>query len=139
MNVFISYAAADRELVEDLSETLKRHGLQVWRQDMDIMPGENWAVKYGEALRNADAMVVVVSEASARSSQLINDISFAISEIQFKDRLIPLYCDRPSNMDTSDLPWPLKKMMGVEVPAFSTRVEAFEAVAEQLKSAEATV
>lgn len=139
MKIFISYSFADQDLAEGLAQTLKSYGLQAWRQDADIMPGDNWAEKYGQALENADAMVVIVSRASEQDSNLIRDISFAISEKQFKNRLIPLYSDRPSKMNTNALPWPLKKMSAVVLPDYSSRQEAFDTVAQMLKSKEATV
>ncbi len=65
MQVFISYAAADEVLARGLSETLRKSGLDVWDRT-EILPGENWAEKVSKALRESQAMVVLLTPNSLR-------------------------------------------------------------------------
>jgi hypothetical protein len=139
MNVFISYAEADREIAKALSRVLTQHGLDAWRLDADIFPGDNWAEKYGQALRDADAMVVIISDASSRDRRLLNDITFAISEKKFKNRLVVLFDPSSKRTNTDNIPWSLKMAKTVDLGARDSQPDIFREIATWLKSEEAAV
>lgn len=139
MNVFISYAEADREIAEALSAALTQHDLDAWRLDADIFPGDNWAEKYGQALRDADAMVVIISDASSRDRRLLDDITFAISEKKFKNRLVVLFDPSSKRTNTDNIPWSLKMAKTVDLGAHDSQPEIFREIATWLKSEEAAV
>jgi hypothetical protein len=104
MNVYISYSGADEKLVDQLRTALADHDIDVWNPASQIAPGENWGLKYGKALKNADAVVVLLSPASVKSDWVRHEIEFALSSPQFRDRLIPVIV-KP----TDDIPWILRK------------------------------
>jgi hypothetical protein len=60
MRVFLSYARADARLADRIA---RDSGLQLW-EDTQIFPGDNWAAKIGDALRDSDAMVVLLTPSS---------------------------------------------------------------------------
>lgn len=69
MQVFISYAAADRPWFEKLKTALQSHGLTVW-SDNQIQPGQNWAERIEQAVRQAEAIVLLIaSQATADQQQ----------------------------------------------------------------------
>ncbi len=64
MKVFLSYSAEDREVAKDLATQLANAGLETWDPAEALFPGDNWALRIGKALEEADAMIVLVSPKS---------------------------------------------------------------------------
>ena len=77
MNVFISHSASERELAQKLIAALKEAGLNVFYMYSDIYPGENWAEKLAVALREADAMLVLITPYSEISPNVSYELSYA--------------------------------------------------------------
>lgn len=65
MNVFVSYAAADRPWAEKLKNALREHGISVWGDTAELNPGESWTDRIEQAIRNAEAIVVLAESQSA--------------------------------------------------------------------------
>ena len=105
MNVFISYAHANCQAAKDLAYVLKEKGLHVSNSEDDVMPGENWMLKVGQALKSSKAMVVLLSPDSSGSKWVQKEIEFAINSPQFQGRLIPVMLKK-----TESFPWILKKL-----------------------------
>jgi hypothetical protein len=104
MKVFISYSRADEEWADRLRTALARQDIQVWNPASQISPGENWGLKYGKALQNSDAVVVLLSPDSVKSDWVRHEIEYALSSPQFRDRLIPVIVRA-----TDEIPWILRK------------------------------
>lgn len=110
MKIFISYAYAqsDREFALSLAHQLMEQGHQVWMDRLALLPGDNWPLEIGKALRDCDAMVVLLSPNSARSEGQRHEIDYALSSDQYAGRVIPVFI-RP----TKDYPWILEKFSAV--------------------------
>ncbi len=104
MQVFFSYAPADRELAAQLAKRLEKDGYEVWLADNRLYPGDNWSLEIGKALEESDAMVVLLSPESVRTERVRNEIDYALGSLQYKNRLIPVLV-RP----TKDFPWILER------------------------------
>lgn len=139
MKVFISYAQADREVADSLADKLSQYGLDAWQAEKEVMPGDNWAEKYGQALEEADALVVILSTYSADDSSISKDLKYAISNRKFKDKLITVYRDDPNVINRKDLPWAIKKARNVEIDDYPNSDRAFDKVARWLKREERAV
>ena len=109
MKVFISHAQEDREFAQDIARRLSDAGIDVWL-DTETLPGENYARKLGEALDASDAMVVIVSPASAESRFVKEEISYAVGSPKYAGRLIPVVVE-----DTDKMPWVLRRMQAIRV------------------------
>jgi hypothetical protein len=105
MNVFVSHSSEDGEWARKLMQRLERAGLEVWDAASKILPGDNWALEIGRALERADAMIVLISPASAKSPTVQKEIEYALSSKRFQDRLIPVVV-KPTNR----FPWILQRM-----------------------------
>ena len=136
MKVFISYANSDREVADSLADKLSQYGLDPWQAEKNIKPGDNWAEKYGQALEEADALVVILSKYSADDSSISKDLKYAISNRKFKDRLVTIYRDNPERINRTDLPWSIKKARHVEIDNYPNRDQAFDKVARWLRREE---
>jgi hypothetical protein len=61
MQVFISHSSKDTPVARQLARRLSKAGLKAWFAEDEILPGDNWAKKIGEALEESDLMVVLVT------------------------------------------------------------------------------
>jgi hypothetical protein len=116
MNVYISYSLSDSELAARLGEGLRRSGLEV-RNSHSVLPGEAWTDTGERFLREADAMVVLVTPRSVTSSSLHHDVGYALGHIAFKGRVVPVLAGTPAEVDElfHQMPWILKSFNPVQL------------------------
>ncbi len=130
MKVFLSHALADEASAAELAKHLTKDGLEVWRASEQVLPGSNFAEEIGKALRSADAMVVLVSPDAAKSEWLQHEISFAISEPSFRNRVVPVILKASSQM-----PWILNRFQ--QIKAGADLAKAAREISKVLHSASA--
>lgn len=134
MRVFISHVSADQELATELASRLEKAGFDVFSPAEQILPGDNWALKIGRALQEADAMLVLLSPVSVSSESIRRDIGFAIANPNYENRLIPIYV---GEVQAEEAPWIVRTMQSVRIgrdPGAAAR-----RIAEILQTATATV
>jgi TIR domain len=128
VTIFISYAATDQDWAEKLYRELVGSGFEVWLDAVNLFPGDNWYLETGEALREADAMVVLLSPAAAESDSVGRDVQYAIGSERFRDRLIPVVV-QPSDK----VPWILRRLKWLQ----GTPAEVAEQISVRLRQAPA--
>jgi|CXWK01.1.fsa_nt_gi hypothetical protein len=79
-SVFVSYARGDAAVALQLARDLKAAGVEAWIDQVDIAPGAHWDATVEQALRASDRVVLILSPASAQSSNVMDEVSFAIDE-----------------------------------------------------------
>jgi len=134
MKVFISYAHEDREIAKRLVRQLEGAGLEVW-DDSSILPGDNWAEKVSQALKESQAMVVLVSVAALDSEWVRREIEFALGTKEYRGRLIPVFVGRRDDIPEDKLPWILRRLHGVELTD-QAEEESLEQVVHALSHAD---
>jgi TIR domain len=134
MNVFISYARRDQPTAKKIADGLKRAGLNVW-YDADILPGGLWVDQISKALRDADAMVVLVTPETAHSKEVRREIDYALSKTEFRNRLIPVVMGSPEKINKKDLPWILWEMRSINLPEHGNQQPVIREIAEELLKA----
>lgn len=77
--IFIAYDHRDRETADSLRRALESNGFDCWWFDENIGLGQNWSEEIYENLRNADALVAIVSSNSSQSQWLNREVEFALS------------------------------------------------------------
>ncbi len=75
-DIFLSYCRADRPLAERFVSTAAARGVDVWF-DEEIEGGEDWREKIVDALGTAKALVILFSDHSNASRQLIKELALA--------------------------------------------------------------
>jgi len=85
-DIFLSYSRSDHQLAERFVEAAAARGISVWF-DVQIEGGENWREKIVEALGSAEALVILFSERSNKSTQLIKELALADS---LRKRVVPV-------------------------------------------------
>ena len=76
-HVFISYARKDAKLVDELRHQLKEAGFEVWT-DSVLRPGNDWRHEIDEAIRNAFALLVIITPAAKSSEYVTYEWAFAL-------------------------------------------------------------
>lgn len=77
--LFISYAHKDSERIYPIISILNEMGYNIW-YDEGIDPGNEWPEEIAIALVNCAYFLVFISNNSANSKNVINEINFAIDE-----------------------------------------------------------
>jgi hypothetical protein len=77
-DVFISYAKEDRQVADTLLEALEAAGIRCWIAHRDLVPGRKWSGEIMRALRGAQVFLLVLSEHSDRSDQVLNEVELAV-------------------------------------------------------------
>lgn len=134
MKVFISHAPENEGLARKLGKALKGAGWDVW-DDEQILPGDNWAEKIGQALEESQAMVVLLTDAALSSSNVHWEIGYALGEKRFKNRLIPVVFGSEDNISKHNFPWILSHMKMIKLSESSREEDSIRQITEALQAA----
>jgi len=104
MRVFISHSHAEAALAKKLRGQLSELGLEVWDPAQQILPGDNWALEIGQALKKSRAMIVLLSPESMKSERVRREIEYALGDRNYAGRVFPVMV-RP----TEEVPWILHR------------------------------
>jgi hypothetical protein len=102
---FFSYSREDSEFVLRLAGDLKAAGANVWLDQMDIVAGQRWDDAVERALADCPRMLVVLSPAAVHSTNVMDEVSFALQEgkivipILYRDCGIPFRLRRVQYID----------------------------------------
>ena len=77
---FFSYSREDSEFALRLAGDLKAAGANVWLDQLDIQPGQRWARAVQDALNNAERVLVILSPPSVASTNVEDEVAFALEE-----------------------------------------------------------
>jgi hypothetical protein len=77
---FFSYSRDDSAFVLQLAKDLKASGAAVWLDQLDIKPGEHWDNAIQSALEHCTSMLLILSPSSVASSNVMDEVSYAIDE-----------------------------------------------------------
>jgi hypothetical protein len=91
-SVFISYARRERELevAQVLERGLREAGVGVWRDESQLLAGQQWPTVLGKALEDCDCLVLLWSEHSAASKHVEREWNAAIT---LKKVILPFRLD----------------------------------------------
>ncbi len=135
MKVFINYSHKDQALATELVDRLKAAGLDAWFDKLEILPGDNWAEKTSQGLKESDAMVVLLTPNALESDAVQNNISYALGDKSFSHRLVPVMVGDLESVAADRIPWILKKLKPVSLGNDRPTRAAFDEVVQALKDA----
>jgi tetratricopeptide (TPR) repeat protein len=115
---FFSYSRNDSEFALRLAEDLKAAGQNVWLDQLDIVPGQQWDRAIEEELNRSPRILVILSPSSVESPNVMDEVSFALEEgktvvpILYKNCKIPFRLRRLQHVDfTQDYAHGLKNLL----------------------------
>jgi TIR domain len=95
--IFISYSHADKTFVDWFAGELEQRGFDYWRDEKDLVPGDDVVYEVSEALHSARVVIIVISAASQVRPWLRYELSAATNRaINGVCRVIPLLIDGTS-------------------------------------------
>ena len=89
-DVFISYAAKDRERVAKLVEGLQQAGVSVWIDQMGIEVAAMWSKEIVSAIRECKVLLLSISPQSTESENVVKELALASER---KKPIIPIYLE----------------------------------------------
>jgi hypothetical protein len=95
LKYFISYSRQNSAFVLKLASDLKKAGADIWLDQMDIDPGVRWDDSIQEALKGSQGLLVFLSEDSVKSQNVMDEVSYAISQ---EKQIVPIileHCEIP--------------------------------------------
>ena len=110
--VFISYAAKDRERVAKLVEGLQQAGVSVWIDMAGIEVAAMWSKEIVSAIRECKVLLLSISPHSTESENVVKELALASER---KKTIIPIYLEPAEIPETMEY-----QLAGIQ------RVEFFE-------------
>ena len=78
-DVFISYSHKDKSVADAICSKLEQSGIRCWYAPRDIRPGADWAASIIDAIEASRIMVLVFTDSSNASPQVLREINNAVS------------------------------------------------------------
>jgi hypothetical protein len=119
MQAYVSHAVEDRDLALSLTTAIRAVGIAVWSPD-DISPGANWALELGKALEQSDVMIILFTKGARHSSWLKQEVQFALTEGNYRGRIVPVLVNLPTFPAGADVPWVLLRFQAIHVQGYPT-------------------
>lgn len=77
---FVSYSRTEYYFTRDLVVQLRKHGLDIWFDQQELMPGIEWKSEINKGLENCVGLILVVSRASLRSANVAYEWQYAMRQ-----------------------------------------------------------
>jgi len=77
-DVFISYSSKDKNVADAVCAKLENQGIRCWIAPRDVPPGQSWAASIVEALNESKVFVLVFSDGSNQSTQVVREVGEAV-------------------------------------------------------------
>lgn len=138
--VFISYSHKDDYEIREVTKLLRYSGVRFW-YDEDLALGEDWNKAIATHLRNASVCLLLLSQNSAASEYVMNELNFAISYripvhiLMLQDFTVPLELELMTGrvqriQMTGNYERKLLESLPIEVHEFEDGPETLELAAE---------
>ncbi|MEO0867028.1 MAG: TIR domain-containing protein [Cyanobacteria bacterium J06642_11] len=85
--VFLAYAQADTQVMDEIRRSLQRQGLTVWSNQTDIATGDGFKRAVARGIEAADTLIYLLSPDSLRSKYCQQELDYALA---LHKRVIPL-------------------------------------------------
>jgi hypothetical protein len=77
-HIFVSYAREDKDFARQLTSRLRESDRVPWQDLRDLRGGDDWQASIDDALRKAEALVVIMSPHATRSQYVTYEWAFAL-------------------------------------------------------------
>jgi hypothetical protein len=136
MKVFISHSSRDEALVSKVVSYLEQAGFEVWYDEREVLPGDNPGEKIDQGLRESDAMVVLLTPNALPQFSIIRPyIEYALTQLRFEGRLIPVLAGHADEFRGWSMPWIFNHLPIISLEENGRIDEDLGQIAELLKKA----
>lgn len=115
MNIFISHARNDKRLARAVSEELVKHGHTV-KSVETIEAGTEIQSAVESALNECQAMIVLLNPHSYQSPWVKLEVEHALSDENYKGRLLPVLVGSGFDSPPKKTPWILTALKHLVLP-----------------------
>ena len=85
LKVFLCYASGDKFPVREIYKRLVAEGVDVWLDEENIMPGQDWQLEIPRAVRDADVVVACLSNKSiTKEGYIQKELKYALDRADEK-------------------------------------------------------
>ncbi len=77
-DIFISYSSRDKNIADAVVSRMESGGIRCWYAPRDILPGSDWAESIIEAINGSRIMVLIFTQNSNISIQVLRDVDRAV-------------------------------------------------------------
>lgn len=91
--IFLSHSSQDIELAERIAQDLRRHGIAVWFDQWEVLPGDSIRQRIEDGLESADFIGVLLTRDSVRSVWVQREWESRLAEPSPSRPIIPLKAD----------------------------------------------
>jgi hypothetical protein len=78
-DIFISYSNKDKPVADAVVAGLENKGIRCWVAPRDVTPGTSWGQAIVNAIQASKIMVIILSENSNKSRQVVREVERAVS------------------------------------------------------------
>ncbi len=79
-DIFISYSSMDKSVADSVCAALEQKGIRCWIAPRDVMPGQEYAEALVGAINSCRILILILSEHSNRSPQVLREAERAVSK-----------------------------------------------------------
>lgn len=114
LNIFISYAFADKDLVGKVYSHLLSLGANPWLDTEKLLPGQDWKLEISKALDEADLILLCLTKRSvSKEGYVQKEMRLALDRaLEMPEGNIFLI---PARLEECDLPYSLKNYQWVDL------------------------
>ena len=85
LKVFLCHASGDKPPVRELYKRLVSEGVDAWLDQEKLLPGQDWRMEIPRAVREADVVVICLSNKSiTKEGYIQKEIKFALDSAEEK-------------------------------------------------------
>ena len=85
LRVFLCHSSHDKPQVRKLYKKLAEDGIEVWLDEKNLLPGQEWEYEIGKAVSNSDAIIICLSNNSvAKEGFVQKEVRFALDKAEEK-------------------------------------------------------
>lgn len=77
--IFISYSSKEKSVADAVCAQIEERGHECWIAPRDILPGTEWGHEIVKGIENCKVMVLILSENSNKSQQVIREVERAVN------------------------------------------------------------
>jgi hypothetical protein len=119
IDVFVSFARADKDVAHTLAKNLRDRGLSTWLDD-DLQPGEEWDSKLRNVINKSRLCLVLVSEKASAHSPWVSKEWTLIQDTAWRR---PDLSVSPVILDDADIPTFLRQWQVLRASRENARLE----------------
>lgn len=106
LTYFVSYSRADEAFALDLAEKLLAEDVNLWIDQLNILPGDRWDRAIEDALESSQGLLVLLSSTSVESDNVMDEVSYALEQGK---QVIPVL------FEVCEIPFRLRRLQYIDL------------------------